>query len=219
MRSHPFPRARAVALVLAIASAGPQVRAQDGSIVADTPSPAAVEACERSARKAVPASAREPVEVTFTGTPSLLPDRTGDGLAVLRGTGRWRAPTGPRTFAYSCNLDPRTSEAVGLVLRDTTPAAAPPPPPKAPVEPDLSQLSPEACESSAVGALRQRWPFMTQITFDPTTRTYRQGSGASASLHGSVQGMPTRESPLRVFGFECEVDPRDGRVLRIGISG
>lgn len=207
-------------LALAAGLAFAQAAAPEGTVVAETPSTAAIEACERSARKAVPASAREPVEVTFNGPPTMAADRSGDGLAVLRGSGRWKAPNGPRSFAYTCNLEPRTNEAVGLVLRDTTPAAAKAAAPaKAPAEPDLGQLSPEACESSAVGALKQRWPFITRITFDPTTRSYRQGSGSSASLHGSVQGLPTRDSALRVLSYDCELDPRDGRVLRIGISG
>jgi hypothetical protein len=93
-------------------------------VVPDSASPAAVEACERSARQALPTSTREPVEVTFTGAPTVQPGPTIDGQIVLRGAGRWRASTGMRTFTYTCNVDKGSAEAVGLVLRDTTPAAA-----------------------------------------------------------------------------------------------
>jgi hypothetical protein len=71
------------------------------------------------------------------------PGPTIDGQIVLRGAGRWRAPTGMRTFTYTCNVDVKSAEAVAVVLRDTTPAAAAKaPPPRPPAEPDLSELSP-----------------------------------------------------------------------------
>jgi hypothetical protein len=196
------------------------VRAQVGTIVPDTPSPAAVEACERSARQAVPTSAREPAEVTFNGAPIVQPGPGIDGQQVLRGAGHWRGAGGTRSFSYTCNVDSRSGEAVGLVLRDTTaPVAAKSPPPRPPAEPDLSQLSPAACESSAVAALKARWPYVSQISFDARTREFRQPSASSALLHGSGRAMPDLSSPSRLFGFDCEIDPRSGRVLHIGISG
>jgi hypothetical protein len=42
---------------------------------------------------------------------------------------------------------------------------------------------------------------------------------SSALFHGSGQALPTVDSPSRLFGFDCEIDPRNGRVLRISISG
>ena len=202
-----------------LAAATSVAQAQVGTIVPDTPSPAAVEACERSARQAVPASAREPVEVTFSGAPTVQPGPTIDGQQVLSGAGRWRTAGGMRSFTYVCNVDPRSSEALGLVLRDTTPVAARPPPPPPPAEPDLSALSPAACESSAVAALKVRWPRVSQISFDARTRTFRQPTASSALFHGSGQALPTVDSASRLFGFDCEIDPRSGRVLRISISG
>jgi hypothetical protein len=183
-------------------------------------SPAAIEACERSARQAVPTSAREPVEVTFTAAPTVQPGPAIDGQIVLRGAGRWRAPSGVRSFTYTCSVDVRSGEAVGLVLRDTTPsAAAKAPPAGPPAEPDLSALSPAACESSAVAALKARWPRVSQISFDARTRVFKQPSADSALLHGSGQALPSVDSATRLFGFDCEIDPRDGRVLGISISG
>ncbi|MCE9658912.1 MAG: hypothetical protein K8R60_10160 [Burkholderiales bacterium] len=219
MRSPPSCHLAAPLVAVALAAVLPGARAQLGTIVPETAAPAAVEACERSARQAVPASAREPAEVTFNGPPSVQQELAIDGQQVLRGAGRWRGASGMRSFTYTCNVDQRTSEAVGLVLRDTTPVAAKAPPPRPPAEPDLSQLSPAACESSAVAALKERWPRVSQIAFDPRTRTFRQPSASSALLHGSVQAVPTIDSPSRLLGFDCEIDPRSGRVLRISISG
>ena len=200
--------------------AGASALAETASIVPDAASPAAIEACERSARQAVPNLGRELVEVTFTAAPTVQPGPSIDGQIALRGAGRWRAPTGVRTFTYTCNVDVKSGEAVGVVMRDTTPAPvakAPPPPP--PGEPDLSELSPAACESRAVAALKERWPRVSQISFDVHTRVFQQPSASSALLHGSGQAQPNLDSPTRVFGFDCEIDPRNGRVLRISISG
>ena len=206
---------------LALATLAAAALGETASIVPETASPAAVEACERSARQAVPNLGRELVEVTFSGAPAVQPGPAIDGQIVLRGAGRWRAPAGPvRTFTYTCNVEVKSGEAVALVLRDTTPQpAAKAPPPRPPAEPDLSELSPAACESSAVAALKARWPRVSQITFDVRTRVFQQPSASSALLHGSGQALPSADSATRLFGFDCEIDPRDGRVLRISISG
>jgi hypothetical protein len=206
--------------VLGLAATMGCVAAEVAAVVAETASPAAVAACERSARQAVPGWGRQPVEVTFGPAPTVQPGPTIDGQIVLRGAGRWRAPTGMRSFTYICNVETRSAEAVALVLRDTTPVAtAKGPPPRAPAEPDLSALSPAACESSAVAALKARWPRVSQISFDPRTRVFSQPAADSAQLHGSGQALPSVDSPTRLFGFDCEIDPRDGRVLGISISG
>ena len=204
---------------IGLAATGFCAAAEIASVVPDTAAPAAVEACERSARQAVPTSARQPVEVTFAAAPTVQPGPSIDGQVVLRGAGRWRAPTGMRSFVYTCNVDVRSAEAVAVVLRDTTPAAPPKAPPRPPAEPDLSALSPAACESSAVAALKARWPRVSQISFDARTRVFRQPSADSAQLHGSGQALPSADSATRLFGFDCEIDPRDGRVRGVSISG
>ena len=84
----------------------------------------AVAACEQSVQQSLASKGAPPAELRFNSPPSSQPDRSNDGQFVLRGAGSWRAAGGIRRFEYSCNVDPRTPEAVGLVLRDTTPAAA-----------------------------------------------------------------------------------------------
>lgn len=220
MRIVILPSALVAIGVLGLATATVGVAAEAGAVLPETASPAAVEACERSARQSVPGSGRLPVEVTFTAPPTVQPGPTIDGQVVLRGAGRFKSPTGLRSFSYTCNVDLKSSEALAVMLRDTTPqAAAKAPPPKPPAEPDLSELSPAACESSAVAALKARWPRVSQISFDARSRVFRQPSASSASLHGSGKAVPSSDSPTRLFGFDCEIDPRDGRVLGISISG
>ena len=180
---------------------------------------ASVAACERAARQTFGAQAPHDLEVTL-GVPSMQPGLAGDGQVVLRGSGRWRGAGAVHTFSYTCNVDRGTSEALGFVMRDSTPAVAEvAAPTRASLEPDLSELSPAACESSAVVALQQRWPRVSKITFDSATRSLRQESASRAEFHGSGLALPAPGSPTTVFEFDCAIDPRDGRVLRTNLSG
>lgn len=69
-------------------------------------------------------------------------------------------------------------------------------------------------------ALQQRWPRVTQITFNTETRSVTQQSASRAELRGQGHARPAPESAVLVhFGFDCTIDPRDGRVTEIGLSG
>ena len=187
--------------------AGKSVRAED-----------ATTACERKVRQSLSAQTANP-EVTFNATPAMQPSLSGDGQVVLQGEGRWRAADGARKFDYSCNVDVRTAEVFGLVMRDSRPAASPPPLAPRPAEPDLSNLSLAACESSVVQALKQRWPLVSQISFDSGTRRYGQETSVRAELHGRGRALPAQGSPSTLFGFDCAIDPRDGQVLGTRLTG
>jgi len=181
-----------------------------------TASAEAVAACERAARQSLPAPAAQAGDVVFSGAPSVQPSLSSESQVVLIGGGRWRGAGGTRSFTYSCNVDPRAPESVGLVLRDSTPTATQAP---ATIEPDLSRLSPASCESSAVRMLKERWPGVSKISFDSATRSLRQHSATSAELHGSGRALPTPDAPATFFEFDCSIDPRDGRVVRTSVSG
>jgi hypothetical protein len=219
MRRMPLsPRLAFSIAIISLIALSLSAHAQVPTGKSDTAAAAAAEACERAARQTLNAKALQPVEVTFNAAPTVRPDLSSDSQIVLRGVGRWWGASGVRSFNYSCSVDLRTSEAVGLVMRDSTPVAAEAAPAHAPAEPDLSELSLAACESSAVEALKQRWPRVSQITFDSATRSFRQQSIIRAELHGSGRAMPAPRSPSTFFGFDCEIDPRDGRVLRTSVS-
>jgi hypothetical protein len=139
---------------------------------------------------------------------------------VLQGEGQWREAAALRKFKYSCTLDPHSSEAVGVVIRQMGPPLAAQVESKPIKDPDLSHLSPSACESGAAAALQQRWPRVSQITFDAETRSLTQQSASSAELHGQGRARPAPDSPALVhFGFDCTFDPRDGRVIGTRLSG
>lgn len=179
----------------------------------------AVAACEQSVQQSLASKGAPPAELRFNGPPSTQPDRANDGQIVLRGAGSWRAASGARRFEYSCNVDPRAPEAVGLVLRDTTPAAAQARPAQNALEPDLRQLSPGACEASVAAVLQKRWPRVSEIRLDSGARSLVQPSPSKAELHGQGRALPLPGSPYTLFGFDCEIDPRDGRVLSTRVSG
>ena len=179
----------------------------------------AVAACEQAAQQSLASKGAPAAELKFNGPPSSQPDRANDGQIVLRGAGSWRAAGGVRRFEYSCNVDPRAPEAVGLVLRDTTPAAALARPVQSALEPDLRNLSPGACEASVAAALKKRWPRVSEIRLDSGARSLVQTSPDKAELHGQGRALPLQGSPYTLFGFDCEIDPRDGRVLSTRVSG
>ena len=199
-----------------IVSSLPAHAQSDEAAGADTDAAAA---CERAARQSLAAQGASPAEVTFNAAPARQTSLSNDGRTVLRGSGRWRGASGLRSFDYLCNVDPHAPGAVGVVLRDSAPAAAKAARPRTPSEPDMSHVSPAACESSAAEALKQRWPRVSQISFDRATRRLLQDSPSKARLHGHGRALPTPDSPSTHFGFECEIDPRDGRVLGMRLSG
>jgi hypothetical protein len=179
----------------------------------------ALQSCERAARQSLATKGTPAAELKFSAALTEQPGLSNDGRIVLQGAGSWRDGAVMRRFDYSCNVDPRAPEAVGLVMRDTTPAAAEARPPRPEIEPDLSHLSPTACESGAAAALKKRWPLVSEISFDTSTRRLSQESPSRAELHGRGRALPAPGAPIVFFGFDCQVDPRDGRVLNTGLSG
>jgi hypothetical protein len=187
--------------------------------VASTAQDEAVAACEQSARRSLSTKATQPADVSFKVAPTVQPSLPSDTQIVLSGEGRWRSADGARTVRFTCYVDRQSFETVGLVMRDTTPAPAKRPAAKKPAEPDISHLSMASCESSAVQALQKRWPRVSQISFDSDTRSFRQDSADRAVLQGRGRALPNAGAPSTFFGFECEIDPLDGQVLRTRVSG
>ncbi|MEO7852385.1 MAG: hypothetical protein ABIR94_09065 [Rubrivivax sp.] len=215
----------AAACVLALAALAPSAlsaqRAAAASPAALTPPSAAIGAeCERAVRQAlVPGSTKAP-EVRFSAAPSVLQALSGEGQTVLGGEGRWRDAAGLRSFTYRCNIDTNSAEAVGVVIRQAVTQPQVLAEPRAVQEPDLSHLSPSACESSAAAALKKRWPQVSRISFDTATRSLMQQSASRAELRGQGRAQPAPEPQALVhFSFDCALDPRDGRVVDMRVSG
>lgn len=178
----------------------------------------AAAACEKAARQSISAQTERASDIAFTGAPERDTALSGENQLVLRGSGRWRDAEGPRSFRYSCNVDRRNPDAVGLVLRDTSPARPTPATARRVAEPDLGQLSPGACEADAATALKRRYPGVSQISFDTSTRSLVQESAVKAELSGQGRAVRAPGGPMALFRFTCEVDPRDGRITALRVS-
>jgi hypothetical protein len=178
---------------------------------------APVEACQQAVRQALAGAVAHASDVSFAAVPESQFNLSNESQTVLRGVARWQS-SGSHSIVYNCSVDPHTLEVIGLVMRNAEPAAAEAAPARPPAEPDLSRLSPEACEARAAEALKQRWPRVSEISFDVATRSFQQQSGSKAEFHGSGRALPDPRSPSTFFAFDCEIDPRDGRVQRTRLS-
>jgi hypothetical protein len=179
----------------------------------------AAAACERSVRELLATKGTPVAQVHFIAAPTPQSGLSSDSLVVLQGSGNWRSSSGDvSTFAYTCNADSQTFEVAGVVLRDTTPASAQSTSPRQTLEPDLSNLSPVACESSVAAILRKRWPRVSEISFESATRRLKQTSPNMTELHGRGRALPIPGAPISYFGFECEISSRDGRILNTRVS-
>lgn len=176
-------------------------------------------ACERAARQLLASKGALSAEVSFAAAPTVAPGSAGDTHLVLRGGGSYRSTEGLRTFSYNCNVDAATSESVGMVMRDTTPVSSKGKAATPVREPDLTHLSPAVCESAVAAALKKRSLRVSEISFESATRTIKQTSASTAELRGRGRALPVPGSPYSHFGFECEFDTRDGRLLSSRLDG
>ncbi len=196
----------------AASAAAPTARAANG-----LPPASAVQACELAVRATLRNARGAAAEVSFNAPPAALPGSADGGDLLLRGAGRARSGGSARTFTYSCTYDTRASSVAGVVLRDAVPAderaaAAP----VRTVEPDLSQISPAACESAAATALKRRWPNVGRIAFNADTRSLIQDSAGTAKLEGQGTAQPQPSSDLSAhFRYQCALDAASGRVLAL----
>lgn len=192
------------------------------SASAPTPAKAATDgaaaACERVARDTLNTTRGAAVDVRFNAPPIAVPGPADASETVLRGSGRARSSAGVRNFSYSCNFDARSGEVSGVVVRDAAGESAQPTPAARNVEPDLSNVSPAACESAAAAAIKRRWPAVSRIAFNGRTRLMEQDSQGNAALQGQGTAQPAPDAPSTHFTYTCAVDPRNGRVLATRIA-
>lgn len=142
---------------------------------------------------------------------------SGDDAAV-RGEGRWTGSRGTSVFRYSCAYNAKEGEASGVVLHETRPAAG-----RAGAtaatdpnwEPDLTKVTPEACESAAAAHLKERNPRVSRIAFDADTRRLMPGDSGRIALEGQGALQKATGMNAQPFGYRCEFDGRNGRVVAV----
>jgi hypothetical protein len=211
------PRLAPLATLLTAAVASSAL-AQSASAPAAKAGNEAASACERAARSTLSTTRGAVSDVSFNVAPTVAPGPADSAELVLRGAGRARSSAGTRNFSYSCNFDTRSGEVSGVVLRDAAGEGTQAAPAVRSVEPDLSNVSPSACESAAAAALKQRWPTVSRIAFNSDTRAMEQDSLGNAALRGQGTAQPAPNAPSTHFTYTCAVDPRSGRVLATRIA-
>jgi hypothetical protein len=153
-------------------------------------------------------------EVQFIGAKRAV-SPTGEEEIGVKGEGRYSGPGGSTmSFAYSCAFNPKTGGTSGVLFRDTGTAQVA----DAAWQPDLSNLSPNECESAAAAALKDKYPRVGRIAFDPATRQLRPAPNDHTSLEGG--GAVVRAPGMNAvpFSYRCEVETRSGRVMGVQTS-
>jgi len=174
---------------------------------------AATDACERFIQDTLREARGPTAAAVFSAPPAAQPGAVDAAEVTLRGGGQVRTPSGSRPFNYSCTFDTRTGTVAGAVVRDggaPEQAAA-----ARSVEPDLSHVSPTACESAAATTLKRRWPNVARISFDADTRELSQVAGGAVTLRGQGTALPSVRDPATHFSYDCAIDPRNGRVASL----
>jgi hypothetical protein len=195
------------AAALAAPAALPSVGAGDG--------PAA---CQKAAQDALRDTRGAVDDVSFTAPPTVQASTSSNEDFNFKGTGRYRIKAGvARDFSYSCTYNTHNGMVGGVVLRDAAVDAAVSGAVATAktVEPDLSHVSPQACESAAAVALQRRHPKVERISFNTELRQLRQDSLAHGDLRGQGTAVRAPGDPSTHFSYRCEFDPRNGRVLGV----
>lgn len=150
-------------------------------------------------------------EVQFVAARRVLTPATDDETSV-RGEGRYRGQGDSVPFTYSCAYNAKTDAASGALFRDVgAPRAAA----EKAFEPDLTNLSPEACESAAANALKSRHPRVGRIVFGSDSRRIQPGENGIVQLVGLGAVQRAEGMNATPFSYRCAVNPRNGRVVDI----
>ncbi|MBP5988767.1 MAG: hypothetical protein KA766_01985 [Piscinibacter sp.] len=156
---------------------------------------------------------RDAKEVQFLAARRVLTPQSDDETAI-RGEGRYRTAGGASvSFSYGCAYNAASDSTSGVVLREAggqRAAAA-----ERSFDPDLTNVSPQACESAAAEALKKLHPRVARINFGSDSRRLQPAELGRVAMtgDGSVERAPGMN--LIPFSYRCEVEPRSGRVTAI----
>ena len=203
------PLTALVAATLAIAAAGVHAAAPGGGAQA-------AERCEGEVSDTIKRMRGKEVDaVQFTTAARALSPTVDDEVGV-RGEGRYRRGGASVSFSYSCSYNAATGATSGVVFRDdarTAAAAA-----AATWQPDLTHVSPEACESAVAAVLKDRHPRVGRIVFGSESRQLQPAANARIGLQGQGAVQPAPGMNAVPFNYRCEIDPRNGRILQAQAS-
>jgi hypothetical protein len=157
---------------------------------------------------------RDAHEVEFVGAKRVLTPTGEEEETGVKGEGRYRGPGNPAMgFTYSCSYNARTGATSGVVFRETGAARAGGV--EAAWEPDLTNFSPEDCETAAASQLKQKYPRIGRIAFGSDTRHLSPAPNAHTNVEGqgALQRAPGMNSTP--FRYRCEIETRSGKVVSV----
>ena len=173
----------------------------------------ATERCEQEVAETIRRMrGRDAKEVQFIAARRVLTPQADEETAI-RGEGRYRAASGGGvSFTYGCVYDAASDGTSGVVFRETggQRAAA-----EKSFDPDLTNVSPQACESAAAAALKKLHPRVGRINFGSDSRSMQPGENGRVELVGAGSVERAQGMNLIPFSYRCEVDPRNGRVVAV----
>lgn len=177
----------------------------------------AADRCEVAVTDAVKqARGKEAQEVQFFGAKRQISPTPNEELGV-KGEGRYRRPSGDHvSFSYSCAYNSATGETSGALFRETGPTESARV--SKPWEPDLLNVSPEACESATAAVLKQKYPRVGRIAFGSDTRKLQPAPNEHMLLEaqGAVERAPGMS--LVPFTYRCEFEPEGGKIVKVETS-
>jgi hypothetical protein len=159
---------------------------------------------------------RDAQEVQFIGAKRVLAPTGQDEETGVKGEGRYRGPGGgTMSFTYSCAFSAKTGTTNGVVFRETGSLRASN---NSAWEPDLTNVSPEDCETAAASQLKEKYPRVGRIAFGSDSRQLRPAPNAHTSLEGqgALQRAPGMNSTP--FRYRCEIETRSGKVVSVQTS-
>lgn len=128
--------------------------------------------------------------------------RMDGGALEVQGTGRYSRNGTPVSFRYRCVVDENGKEP-GVVIHEAEAHGAA----ALPVwQPDLSRLSPAACEGAAATSLQSRYPRATGIVFDSGSRKLDPAGDGGTALSGRGQYVRSPGLAAGPFRYRCVFD-------------
>ncbi|MED5622077.1 hypothetical protein [Ideonella sp. BN130291] len=148
-------------------------------------------------------------DVQFIGTKRAITS-DGDDIGV-KGEGRYRRAAATVPFTYSCAFNVKTGGTSGVVFKEAADTGSGDT--KAAWQPDLTNVSPQACETAVAALLKDQHPRVSGIAFRADTRQLQPAPNARIGLEGqgSLQRAPGMNA--NAFKYRCEFDARSGKVL------
>ncbi len=176
----------------------------------------AAERCESAVAETIKRMrGRAAQELQFIGAKRNLQPAQDDETGV-RGEGRYNSKAGGTiSFTYSCAYNAKAGTTSGVMFRETGSERAQA---ETNWQPDMTFVSPDACETATAADLKQKYPRVARIAFGSDSRQLRPAADNNASLEG--QGAVQRAPGMTAvpFNYRCEFNTRNGRLVSVQTS-